>query len=216
MTRILLLATVLAAGLSAGTISISSPCPLTTFTVGHLTICNCQTSVTYTDTGRNSFSNLGFGPGTVDQDDFVHIGETGMVTLLSAPVESIIQGTVTADFTMDPQWWIRFVGISFAGGDFGQAVSDGVDLTSPCSTGYSPGFGNPPGCTLSPLLQSGSLSVTLRLHGDAAPLTGDGTVGGGDIRLAQVFITPEPSTVMLIGLGIAVCLISRHSWSRKP
>ena len=45
MTRTLLLATVLAAQLCAGTVSISTPCDLPTFTLGHMTISNCQSSV---------------------------------------------------------------------------------------------------------------------------------------------------------------------------
>ena len=55
MTKILLLATVLAARLCAATISISSTCP--GFTYGHMTISNCQTNTTF------SISEFGFPGG---------------------------------------------------------------------------------------------------------------------------------------------------------
>jgi PEP-CTERM motif len=221
MTRILLLATVLAARLCAGTISTSSPCPVTSFTVGHMTVSNCQVSVTYTSTATEGpgppllqIGNLGLVPLGIPGYCDNCISEPGSISLSTGPEADFVDAFVTADFTMDPQWRIKSLSLIFNEDD-DSFVTGGVLLNSPCvanffRTGPSAGGGS---CLTSPLLQSGTISLKLYIQTDLPTVTwegGTGIVGPGHLDVLQVFV-PEPSTVVLIGLGIAVCLFSCHS-----
>jgi hypothetical protein len=223
MTRILLLATVLAVRLCAGTISLSSACP--GFTYGHMTISNCQTNTTF------SISEVGF-PGSLSLSPQVPFPGPNDLTmsagtgggLESNPDEAqFVEETLTADFTMDPEWGMSSVFMSFPNaGDDGPSVNVGgtLNVTNTQCQGIpmdgSGAFGD--FCVPSFPLQSGTISLMVDIRSDkVCPtcFTDTGRINSGTVTLTQVFVpdqVPEPNTVVLIGLGIAaVCLFSRRS-----
>jgi hypothetical protein len=76
----MLLLPALAATLSATTVS--SQCPAFGFSIGHVNISNCQTSITYTIPNDGSFTRLDLDPFGVS-GSIVEIRETGSATLAS-------------------------------------------------------------------------------------------------------------------------------------
>ena len=204
MTRTLLLATVLAAQLCAGTI----PCAVPTFTWGHMTISNCQSSVTNTipaeqldwvfPYGLQPEPNLTIG----NELAFYH---SGGARASSGAEAGYFNASLTADFTMDPGWAADLVNWTCLVDFYGLTVSDGCTLTfaGPAGTGVPLQSGT---ITLLEYIQVDAICDTCILH------TRDtGTVGGGEIIISQSPVTtPEPSTFVLIGFGIVgVCLRMR-------
>jgi hypothetical protein len=204
MTRTLLLATVLAAQLCAGTI----PCAVPTFTWGHMTISNCQSSVTNTIPAEQLEGVFPYGLQpeplftTGNQLAFYH---SGGATAVSGAEVGYFDASLTADFTMDPGWAADLVNWTCMVGFDGVTASAGCELT----------FAGPAGTGVP--LQSGTITLLEQLHVDAICDTcilhtrDTGTVGGGLIIISQNPVTaPEPSTFVLIGFGIVgVCLRMR-------
>ena len=199
MTRTLLLATVLAAPLCAGTI----PCAVTW---GHMTLSDCQISVTNTipgDQWHPEGDPVGLQPvpflTTGDQLAFYH---SGGATAVSGAGAGYFAATLTADFMMDPGWAADLLNWTCLVGTDGLNASAGCALTvaGPAGTGVP--------------LQSGTITLLQTLQVDAIcdKCTIDrATVGGGYIVFSQSPVTtPEPSTFVLIGFGIVgVCLRMR-------
>jgi hypothetical protein len=100
MARILVLAAVLAAHMRA--VTVSGPCPVTTFTLGHMTISNGQTNITYTIPNDRSFTPLGLSPNGILAGNALDVTETGSASLGSGQLAQSFEGAVTANFAMDP------------------------------------------------------------------------------------------------------------------
>ena len=212
MIRLLLLATVLAAQLCAGTI----PCAVPTFTWGHMTISNCQSSITNTIPGDQFefFGTYGLQPEpSLTIGNELAIYHFGGATAVSGAGAGYFAASLTADFTMDPGWAIDSMLVTCLVG------FDGVSASADCSV-VSPFAGEANGgwVSFSPL-QSGTLTLVESVSVDAICNTcilhqrDTGEVGGGDILMSQVFLSnpvPEPTTSLLIGFGIVgVCLRMR-------
>ena len=197
MTRTLLLATVLAAQLCAGTISISAPCDLPTFPSGHMTISNCQSSVISTFPVQfEGFTPLELQPEpdftTGNQLALYHSGGA-MATGIWASRDQMnyIDLSLTADFTMDPGWLASGFGWTC------EFSSDGIAAASSCVLT----FAGPTGTGLP--LQSGTITLLENVWIDQVCDIGcsssilrpedNATVGGGIIVISQSPVTaPEP------------------------
>ena len=177
-----------------------------------MTISNCQTSVTYSISGAGTFTPLSLTPNGILFGNELDLLENGAASLSSGPVAQFINATVTANFTMDPQWGIDIVVMRFLAQDDGVTVSENVNLNAPCVAfvaGDSSGTGS---CRPPSPLQSGTISLNLTITSNAICSTcifDKGDVGPGTLGLRQVPV-PEPSTTVLMGLGIAAVLFSRR------
>jgi hypothetical protein len=211
VARILVLAAIMAIRMGATTVS--GPCPVTTFTLGHMTISNCQTNITYTIPTDGYFTPLGFAPDGVLLGNILDVTEVGMVVLGSAAVAQSFDGTVTASFAMDPGWALAGVTLLAIAEDDGPLVSENVFLDAPCVTlvgGDSSGTGT---CSLPSSPHSGAITLELSIHSDpqcAMCFADSGQVGGGTILLTQV-VAPEPGTALFLGLGLAFSVLWRGS-----
>ena len=189
------------ATLSANATTLSGLCPTPGFTILHMTVSNCSTSIVYDISGDGVFTPLDLVGGTAG--NIIDIHEPGGVALGSGPVAQSYVGTVTADFVMDPGWLLTDGGIRFLSGDDGPAAGEDVDLTAPCSAINS---GNGGACRPFPPVSSGMIHLQLFARSDAVcPLCEHDSahIDHGDLLFTEVQV-PEPGTVGLISLGIAL------------
>ena len=199
--------------------TVSGPCTTPAFTVGHITISNCQTSITYTIPNEGSFTPLDLTPAGV-MGTAVDIFEPGGVTLGSGPVAQSYQGTITATFAMESGWLLSGGSIRFFAGDDGPAAGEDVTLSAPCMAINSAGGSCRPQPT-PPGLSSGTINLQLFARSDAVCALCEhdsGHIDHGDLLFTEVQV-PEPGTVGLISLGIALVfrrIKGVHSLTGQP
>jgi hypothetical protein len=189
MVKILVLAAILTAPVGAAIVS--GPCPVSSFTLGHTTISNCQTSITTSTPFDGSFTALGLSPNGMLPGNVIDLREPGMALLNSGLVAESFLGTITANFTMDPAWALEHVSLDFIAQDtnFFAAVSENVFFDSPCVT-VVPGGSSGANWSIPSLPSAGTITLRLDIHSRACP--GCIPEDAGQIWTRRHFPPPNP------------------------
>lgn len=140
-------------------------------------------------------------------------------------VQSSVSETLTADFSVTSGYAVQAVGAMGTLADGGStAVGENIWVDTPCYT-YISHQTMTGSCTLLSPTQSGTLSVTIEIHGNYCygPCHGMGQVGLSMVGFAlqqvetqATFIhNPEPATWLMALLSIG-CLLWRVSHLKHP
>ena len=201
----------------AATINQSGACSEASFVLDHMTMTDCTINAAYSGNADFTLPVLtvtdGAGNLPLLGTNGVFISMALLVSLNSGLVAQDYEGTITADFTMDPGWEISIVEFTGELSDNGPTAAGGLNFGGICSP---PPSNLPEGCRAD--ATSGTFSEVLDAETDAinsGTQSDNVTVGAGDFQFAVTEVTPEPSTLWLALAGLTACLSNRTVRKRR-